>query len=245
VDQAVSTVADTAAGAGAKPAEIPTITPVDSEKKSAVISGPLLIVLAIAAVLVLGIIIFFTVRNLRGSPNRAMAMAALDKPAAKGKKAAVDHSRELAKYAAGQSKQRSTPYTDHPVKETTVINTDGPLLLNLFVEDQNTAIGKRNVHSLKSGYGLSVGGGSSDFLVFLVPFPPRIGEIRRKAGQCTFIPHKPKYFPDLGSNEMRDCINKTIRVVSDKDYELRMRFELYEDPLIQLNKMLNSLNIPG
>jgi len=161
----------------------------------------------------------------------------------------VDHSKDLAKYASGQSR-RSTPYEDRPLKTDShkqpVINPSGPLLLNLFVEDQNTSIGKRNIHSLKSGYSLTVGGGKSDdYLIFLVPIPAHIGEIRRSGSSLSFIPRKPKYFPDIGSNEVRDCINKTIRVVSDKNYEMRFRFEMYEDPLIALNRMLMSVKVPG
>jgi hypothetical protein len=161
----------------------------------------------------------------------------------------ANHSRELSSYAAGQNKQRTTPYANRPLKTENaaapVINPQGPLLLNLFVEDQNTAIGKRNIHSLKSGYSLTVGGGKSDFLIFLVPMPPNIGELSRNGSQCTFIPRKPKYFPDLGSSELRDCINKTIRVISDKNYELRFRFEIYKDPLEELNKTLHSVRVPG
>jgi hypothetical protein len=161
----------------------------------------------------------------------------------------ADHSKDLAGYAAVQSR-RSTPYDDRPSKsvknEPPVINPSGPLLLNLFVEDQNTAIGKRNIHSLKSGYSLSVGGGKSDdYHIFLVPMPPNLGEIRRNGATLTFIPKKPKYFPEIGSNEVRDCINKTIRIISDKNYEMRFRFEMYEDPIIALNRMLLSVKVPG
>ena len=60
-----------------------------------------------------------------------------------------------------------------------------------------------------------------------------------------FIPPKAKYFPDIGSKEVSNCINQTIRVVSDKNYELRIRFEKYEDPLMEMNRILNSLNVPG
>jgi hypothetical protein len=75
--------------------------------------------------------------------------------------------------------------------------------------------------------------------------PQGIGELRRNGSQLTFIPKKPKYFPDLGGNELRDCLNKTIRVISDKNYEMRFRFEMYEDPLVELNRLLNSLKVPG
>jgi len=214
-------------------------------------SMPIIIGLIILALIILGIILFFATRKLGSSPNRVMAQAASSsKPELKEEKTPfVDHSKDLAKYAAVQNRQRSTPYADRPVKiesaKQAVINPSGPLLLNMFVEDQNKAIGKRNIHSLKSGYSLSVGGGNSDFLIFLVPIPANIGEIRRNGGQCSFIPKKPKYFPDLGSNELRDCINKTIRVVSDKNYELRFRFEMYEDPLVELNRVLMSVSVPG
>jgi hypothetical protein len=210
-------------------------------------SLPLIIGIIVLLLLVLGLIIFFASRRLGSSPNRVMAEVASG-----GKEEVapfVDHSKDLAKYAAGQTKQRTTPYSDRPAKldnsKPVSINPSSPLLINLFVEDQNTAIGKRNIHSLKSGYSLTVGGGKSDFLIFLVQIPPNIGEVRRDGSQLTFVPRKSKYFPDLGSNELRDCLNKTIRVISDKHYEMRIRFEMYEDPLIALNRMLMSVSVPG
>jgi len=216
---------------------------------SLVSSMPLMIGIVVLALIVLGLIIFAASRRLGSSPNRVMAQVASSGSGRREDAQFVDHSKDLSSYAASQNKQRTTPYTDRPVKpdanKPVVINPSGPLLLNLFVEDQNTAIGKRNIHSLKSGYSLSVGGGKSDYLIFLVPIPPHIGEIRRDGSQCTFIPRKPKYFPDIGSSEVRDCINKTIRVVSDRNYEMRFRFEMYEDPLIALNRTLMSIRVPG
>jgi hypothetical protein len=208
---------------------------------------PLIIGIVVLLLLVLGLVIFFASRRLGSSPNRVMAEVASG-----GKEELapfVDHSKDLAKYAAGQTRQRTTPYSDRPAKldnsKPVSINPSGPLLINLFVEDQNKGIGKRNIHSLKSGYSLTVGGGKSDFLIFLVQVPSHIGEVRRDGSQLTFIPRKPKYFPDLGSNELRDCLNKTIRVISDKRYEMRIRFEMYEDPLAALNRMLMSVSVPG
>jgi hypothetical protein len=212
-------------------------------------SLPFILLVIILALLLLGIIIFLASRKLGSSPNRVMSeVASSDGKTSRDKTKFADHSKELAKYASG-SNRRSTPYDAHPFKPDThkpVINPSGPLLLNLFVEDQNTAIGKRNIHSLKSGYSLSVGGGKSDdFLLFLVPIPPHIGEIHRNGGSLTFVPKKPKYFPDIGANEVKDCINKTIRIISDKQFEMRFRFEMYEDPLDALNRVLMSVKIPG
>jgi flagellar basal body-associated protein FliL len=209
-------------------------------------SLPFILLIVFIALVILGLIIYFASRRLGSSPNRVMAKVSSPESRETRFK---DHSKDLASYAAGQSR-RTTPYEDRPVKpdkeKQPVINPSGPLLLNLFVDDQNTEIGRRNIHSLKSGYNLSVGGGKADdFLIFLVPMPSHIGEIRRNGGSLTFVPQKPKYFPEIGSNEVRDCINKTIRVVSDKNYEMRFRFETYEDPLVSLNRMLMSVKVPG
>ena len=190
------------------------------------------------------------------SAAKKPAQGTAQKPAQKAQQSAApptaqfaDHSKELASYAAAATKKRSTPYSDRQKKSDNAkpaeINPSGPLLLNLFVEDQNTSIGKRNIHSLKSGYSLSIGGGKSDFLIFLVPMPANIGEIKRNGSECTFIAKKTKYFPDLESGELKNCINKTIRVLSDRNYEMRFRFEMYEDPLIALNRLLHSVKVPG
>ncbi|HCC38286.1 MAG TPA: hypothetical protein DEQ14_12160, partial [Treponema sp.] len=207
----------------------------------------LLIGLALAGLAALILIILLLSRRLHRSPNRAMARAASpaeDEPAEEPPPF-TDHSAELASYAASQ-KRRTTPYDDRrPVTAPLPADYSGPVTLNLFVEDQNTFIGKRNIHSVKPGHTFTIGGGNSDYLIFLVPVPPAIGEIRVEGNNCTFTPRKPKYFPDIGSQQVSNCIGKTIRIVSDKNYELRFRFERYEDPLHALNKLLNSVKVPG
>jgi len=213
-------------------------------------SLPFILLVIVLILLLLGIIIFLASRKLGSSPNRVMAeVASSGGRSSRDDTKFVDHSKELAKYASVPSR-RTTPYDAHPLKpdhsKHPAINPTGPLLLNLFVAEQNTAIGKRNIHSIKSGYSLSVGGGrSDDYLIFLVPIPAHVGEIRRNGSSLTFIPKKPKYFPDIGSSEVPDCINKTIRIVSDKNYEMRFRFEMYEDPLVALNRVLMSFKVPG
>ncbi|MCL2210536.1 MAG: hypothetical protein FWB95_01290 [Treponema sp.] len=221
----------------------------EKERKDSISSSiPLIIGIIIGVLLLLGLIILLASRRLGSSPNRVMR----DVSSSESAEAAPfkDHSKDLASYAAGSSSRRTTPYDDRKTKtenvKQPVINPSGPLLLNLFVEDQNTSIGKRNIHSLKTGYSLSLGGGKADdYLIFLVPMPPALGEIRREGATLTFIPKKPKYFPDIGSNQVSDCINKTIRIVSDKKYEMHFRFEMYEDPLVALNRMLMSVKVPG
>jgi hypothetical protein len=118
-------------------------------------------------------------------------------------------------------------------------------MLSIFVDDQNTNIGRRNIHMMKQGYTYTVGGDRSDFLIFLVPLPAHIGEIRFDGQECTFVPKRPEFFPDIGSQPVPNCVGKTIRIISDKKYELTFRIEQYEDPLKALNRLLNSIKIPG
>ena len=245
-----SDIAATAADTAARPqvASSPTNA---SESRTSIAFSPLLIIIILLALLVLALIIFFATRKLNSRPNRVMAETASatpsDKRADKQPESRVESRRELSAYTANQAR-RSTPYDNRVTEKNkpVEISPTGPLLLNLFVEDQNTSIGKRNIHSLKSGYSFTVGGSrSDDFLLFLVPMPAHLGIIRRNGRDLTFIPRKAKYFPDIGSNEVRNCVNKTIRAVSDKNYEVRFRFEMYEDPLVSLNKIMNSVRVPG
>ena len=208
----------------------------------------LLILLILLALLILGLLAFLIAKRLHSSPNRAMAQAA----------APSDSANLMSSYAEEQKKQARPPL-EYPPKEMKPMPKDkvykeeeltsssegDPVMLNLFVEDQNTAIGRRNIHNVKAGYSFSVGGGKSDFLIFLVSMPPHIADVTYDGRNCTFIPRKPEHFPDLGSQSVPACIGKNIRVLSEKKYELHIRFERYQDPLNELNKMLHSITVPG
>jgi hypothetical protein len=218
---------------------------------------PPLIAAGIGVILIFGFIIALTARNLLFSPNRliASARAILPPPekTAAGKTAAMlEANRKSAggmvnapaakgpAEAPGQSPEASSAPRSRPSQ----ILENAPML-SLFVKDQNTAIGRRNVHTLKKGNVYTLGGGNADFLVFLVPLPSRIGQLLFDGKSCTFVPLKPRYFPDIGSSPVRDCIEKTIRAVSDKNYEIYFRFERFRDPLIALNQLLNSIKVPS
>jgi hypothetical protein len=161
----------------------------------------------------------------------------------------------LSSYGESQKKSGTVPLA-YPPPERKPLPRDKPddanhdfrngsPMLSLFVQDQTTAIGRRNIHAAKEGSSFTVGGGNSDFLIFLVPVPANIAEVHFDGRQCSFIPKKPQYFPDIGSQQVSNCIGKTIRVISDKNYELHIRVERYEDPLMALNKLLNSISVPG
>jgi hypothetical protein len=122
---------------------------------------------------------------------------------------------------------------------------EGPPMISLFVKDQSTTLGRRNLHILKAGYSLSLGGGKSDFLIFLVPVPPHIARVYFDGTHYLFVPRKPQFFPDIGSQILQDCIGKPIRIISEKNYELYIRIERREDPWYALNHLLASITLPG
>jgi hypothetical protein len=190
----------------------------------------------------LGLGTFFLVRHLHRSPNRAAARAA--GPSAGRARPVSQTTASPEENARVRHTPRESPYRD-TYKAPEKIEYGVPLMLRLFVTDQNTFIGKRNTHLVKPGLSYTVGGGRSDFLIFLVRIPPHIGELRYENSGCSFYPRKPEYFPDIGGEPVRDCIGKNIRVVSDKGYELFMRIEQYEDPLIELNRLMHSIKVPS
>jgi len=211
------------------------------------IPTPLIIALALLLLLILILIIIFASRRLHKSPNRVISKAASPASSASSETKASQYTEtRKTEQVLGYPPTQMRPLPKDKVYDENTLPSDGsPLMLNLFVLDQNTAIGKRNIHSLKPGYSFTVGGGNSDFLIFLVPVPPNIAEVRLDGRNCTFTPRKPQYFPDIGSQSVSNCIGKTFRVISDKKYELHIRLERYEDPLHALNKMLRSIKVPG
>ncbi|MDR1143009.1 MAG: VWA domain-containing protein [Spirochaetaceae bacterium] len=198
-----------------------------------------LLIAGLALLVILALVIFMKARSLHASPNKVMASAgSADKTAASNAELLNSFATKQAE-AALQGPQRRYHYRDDSNQPLT-----NPAMLNLFVEEQNTAIGRRNVHTLKKGNSYTVGGGNSDFLIFLVSVPPRIGQIYFDGSNCIFTPLKAKYFPDIGSAPVNECIGKTIRILSDKNYELFFRFERFKDPLLVLNQLLHSIALP-
>ncbi len=150
---------------------------------------------------------------------------------------AATSSTAMAAAGASSPLMRNMPVSeDFPVRKH-----EERIMLSLFVNDQNTAIGRRNVHLLKAGGKLSLGGGNSDFLVFIVRFPERIAKVHFDGEQCHLTIHKPEFFPNAESSVIEDCIGKRIDIVSAKGYKVWFRIDRYEDPLEKLNRFLRSI----
>ena len=110
-------------------------------------------------------------------------------------------------------------------------------LIEMRVEQQNHRIGFRNVHRIGPGAAKSVGGRFSSFLVFLVPVPPKIAEIRHEDGRYVFTPLKPELFPGV-NGPVEDCLGKGIPFISSKGKEQLLHFREWISPLEEVNRLL-------
>jgi hypothetical protein len=117
-------------------------------------------------------------------------------------------------------------------------STVRPLIMK--VDSQNPNIGSRNIHAVPPGAGRSVGGDRSTFLIYYVPMPRRIGDIRNDGKHYSFIPKKPEYLVEV-NKPIVDCLDKPIRAVSARGREITFHFHEYVSPLEQINQLMRSV----
>ena len=70
-----------------------------------------------------------------------------------------------------------------------------PPQIEMRVSQQNSHVGFRNVHRIAPGSSRRIGGRFSPYLVFLVPVPAGMAEIRNENGTYVFTPLRPEMFP--------------------------------------------------
>lgn len=131
----------------------------------------------------------------------------------------------------------AAPYRSRVIKE-------GKKRIELRVEEQNPHIGLRNVHVVNAGTKKTVGGGSSDFLIFLVRVPRHAAELHFDGEKLIFVPRRLDLFPAL-SGPVEDCLGQEIPMVSSSGYPLTLRFIEYEEPAKSINRLLHCIDVPG
>ncbi|HUW41567.1 MAG TPA: vWA domain-containing protein [Rectinemataceae bacterium] len=120
----------------------------------------------------------------------------------------------------------------------------GSISVELRVEGQNPHIGTRNVHKLHAGSFKTVGGGRSDFLVFLMTVPGKVAELHFDGERLTLVPRRPEFFPD-GASPIEDCLGKEIRMQGKRGYPLILRFLPFERSADKMNRLLHCIETPG
>jgi hypothetical protein len=119
-----------------------------------------------------------------------------------------------------------------------------PALIEMRVGLQNHRVGFRNVHRISPGAARSIGGRFSSYLVFLVPVPSSIAEIRNVDGRYVFTALKAELFPSL-SGPVEDCLGKEIPFVSPRGMELSLYFRQWVSPLDEINNLLRQAKSAG
>jgi Mg-chelatase subunit ChlD len=119
-----------------------------------------------------------------------------------------------------------------------------PPLIEMRVDQQNHRVGFRNVHRIPAGNSRSVGGRFSSYLVFLVPVPANIGQIRNVDGTYVFTPLRPELFPAV-KGAVEDCLDTDIPFVTPKGMELTLRFRTWVSQLDEINALMRSARSEG
>ncbi|UTC64243.1 VWA domain-containing protein [Treponema sp. OMZ 788] len=180
-------------------------------------------------------------KNFSGTGTSMYSADTLDRVASQRQDDEVLRRRVLA--ASFASKEpRGTYMSPANFFETIEIKRNKSGMTEIYVLNQNRNIGRRNIHVMKPGTSLTLGGGKTDnFLIFLVPFPSNLAQVRYDGQNYNLAILKPKYFPYEKSNIVNNCIGKTITLVSDKGYHVYFTFREYENPTEKLNSILTSI----
>ncbi len=114
-----------------------------------------------------------------------------------------------------------------------------PPLIEMRVGGQNSHIGFRNIHRMTAGSSRSVGGRFSGFLVFLVPVPRGIAEIRNESGSYVFRPRRAEFFPSL-SGPLNNCLDVEIPLSTPAGFSCSIMFRRWVSPLDEINALMRS-----
>ena len=185
--------------------------------------------------------IYSETKNFAGDGSSMYSADNLDRVAAQRQDDEVLRRRVLAASFAAKE-PRGTYMSPANFFETIEIKRNKSGMTEIYVLNQNRNIGRRNIHVMKPGTSLTLGGGKTDnFLIFLVPFPARLAQVRYDGQDYHLAILKPKYFPYEKSNVVNNCISKTVTIVSDKGYHVYFTFREYENPTEKLNSILTSI----
>jgi len=185
--------------------------------------------------------IYSETKNFEGDGGSIYSADNLDRVASQRQDDEVLRRRVLAASFAAKE-PRGTYMSPANFFETIEIKRNKSGMTEIYVLNQNRNIGRRNIHVMKPGTSLTLGGGKTDnFLIFLVPFPARLAQVRYDGQDYHLAILKPKYFPYEKSNVVNNCISKTVTIVSDKGYHVYFTFREYENPTEKLNSILTSI----
>ncbi|MCL2704900.1 MAG: VWA domain-containing protein [Spirochaetaceae bacterium] len=109
------------------------------------------------------------------------------------------------------------------------------------VTNQNDQIvgTSRNIHPFKIGAVKSVGGGNSSYLIFLYKLPGTIASLKFDGDKYIFTPLRPEFFPEIGDKEIENPLDKIIKIKTEKQHILTIKFGEYISPLEKINSIMH------
>jgi hypothetical protein len=116
--------------------------------------------------------------------------------------------------------------------------------IEMRVVGQNPKVGMRNIHTLRPGTRLSVGGRKDAFFIFLVRVPGHVAELRFDGNVYTFVPTKPEFFPEL-SAPLPSFLGQPITLLSKDGRRLTLYFREWISPLEEVNRIMHLADKPG
>lgn len=166
-----------------------------------------------------------------------------DKPLwAQGEKAVSEAEIALQKQKEHEAIQNAENKSKE-IRKALMIKKAKSIQVELIVEEQNSHIGLRNVHNIKSGNVMSLGSHRlHDYLLFVIKVPGKIGELVFDGDECTFYPLRLDLFPEL-KGPVTNCLGKTILVKTKNDYVMHIQFKEYENPAEKVNKLLKIVSL--
>jgi hypothetical protein len=155
----------------------------------------------------------------------------------------TDADAESRKRAAEAALERESEREAEALIRSMKVKKEGRIQVQLHVSQQNPHIGLRNVHSMKAGAKLSIGGWTNaDFRIFVVKVPRRLADLYFDGETLTFIPVRKDYFPAL-SGPVADCLDSPLECVTPEGFKTLITVTRWENPVEAFNRLLERIDM--
>ncbi|MCL2480860.1 MAG: hypothetical protein FWF38_04020 [Spirochaetaceae bacterium] len=114
-----------------------------------------------------------------------------------------------------------------------------PIIMKVANQNDQIVGTSRNIHPFKSGAVKSVGGGNSSYLIFLYKIPGTIASLKFDGEKYIFTPLRPEFFPENGDKEIENPLEKNIKIKTEKQHILSIKFWEYISPLEKINSIMH------
>ena len=113
-----------------------------------------------------------------------------------------------------------------------------PIIMKVANQNDQVVGTSRNIHPFKTGTVKSIGGGNSTYLIFLYKIHGTIASLKFDGENYIFTPLRPEFFPEIGDKEINNPLEKNIKIKTEKNHILSIRFWEYISPLEKINSIM-------